>query len=70
MIIFQLHRINSAAFGGEGNSAGEFFKTIRFENLEDFDAAGLRMVSYFALLAGSFKSVGRIFDITNVAVTF
>lgn len=56
-------------FGGSENALGEMMKFDRFDKLEDFDAAGLRLVSYITLLAGSYKSVGRIFDITDAVVT-
>lgn len=55
-------------FGGQQNALGELMKFTRFEALEDFDAAGLRLVSYINLMSGSFMSVGRIFDITDAAV--
>jgi len=58
----------TAVFGGPTHELGEFFKVRRFEDLEDYDAAGLRMVSYFMLAAGSGRSVGRVFDITDVAI--
>ena len=56
------------AFGGDGVSVGSLWKTIFFPNLEDFDAAGLRLISYLALLDGSSMSIGRIYDIEDVAV--
>lgn len=56
-------------FGGEKHDMGEFFRLVRFENLEDFDAAGLRLVSYPAMAAGSTFSAGRIYDITDASVT-
>ncbi len=55
-------------FGGQDNALGELMKFVRFEHLEDFDAAGLRLVSYINLMSGSYMSVGRIFDITDAAV--
>ena len=59
----------SLAFGGERHDLGEFFKTVYFPNLENYDAAGLRLVAYASLAAGSKYAVGRIFDITDAAVT-
>ncbi len=56
------------AFGGDGVSIGNLWKTIFFPNLEDFDSAGLRLISYLALLDGSSMSIGRIWDITDAAV--
>ena len=55
-------------FGGQQNALGELMKFTRFEALEDFDAAGLRLVSYINLMSGSYMSVGRIFDITDAPV--
>lgn len=57
------------AFGGKTNEAGEVFRTTFFPELEDFDASGLRLTSYIGTLAGSKYSVGRIYGITDVAVT-
>ena len=53
-----------------GNTAGEgeLWKTIFFPNLEDFDAAGLRLVTYGGILDGSSMAVCRIYDIEDVAV--
>lgn len=56
------------AFGGAENEPGEMFRMDFFDKLEDFDASGMRLVSYLALLDGSMYAVGRIFDITDAAV--
>ena len=56
-------------FGGENNGEGELFRPTRFETLEDFDAAGLRMTSYVALMAGSALSVTKIDDLTLAVPT-
>lgn len=56
-------------FGGDERAAGEIFRSERFDKLEDFDAAGLRLVSYFTLMAGSVNSVGRIYDVTAAVPT-
>ena len=56
-------------FGGDGHEAGEIFKTVFFPQLEDFNASGLRLVSYLSLAAGSSMAVGRIHGITDAAVT-
>jgi hypothetical protein len=53
---------------GNTSAAGEFWKTVFFEELEDQDASGLRLVHYGAMLDGASYAVGRIFDITDVAV--
>ena len=47
---------------------GQFYKLVTFDELEDFDAAGIRIVSYVAPLLGSKLCLGRIYDIDNVAV--
>lgn len=57
------------AFGGATNEAGEVFKTEFFDKLENFDASGIRLTSYIGTLAGSKYSVGRIYGITDAAVT-
>ena len=53
--------------GTEGQ--GDLYKLVRFPELEDFDAGGLRIVSYGAILLGSSLCLTRMFDIENVAVT-
>jgi hypothetical protein len=55
---------------GFGNTEmlGQFYKLVPFENLEDYDAAGIRMISYVAPLLGSKLSLARIYDIEAVAV--
>jgi len=56
------------AFGAtEGE--GDFYKVVPFAALEDFDAEGLRMVSYLQLLRSSPIAVGRIYDIANLTIT-
>ncbi len=64
-------------FNGEGglsygfgatNMAGDLWKLIPFENLEDYDASGFRLVSYGALLLGSKYGLGRYCDIEDVEV--
>jgi hypothetical protein len=55
-------------FGGNGFGGGEPFRTVRFEDLEDFDAAGLRLVSYGALADGSAMAIARIHDITDASL--
>jgi hypothetical protein len=57
------------AFGGDAHEAGEIFKTVFFPQLENYDASGLRLVSYAGTLCGSSFGVGRIYGITDVAVT-
>ena len=40
-----------------------------FEDLENWDAGGIRLVSYIAPLLGSKLGLGRIYDVTDAAVT-
>jgi len=49
-------------FGGTSGT-GDLYKLVHFPNLEDFDAEGLRLIMYGAVLLGSFLSLGRIFDV-------
>jgi len=58
----------SMAFGGT-SELGQFFKVVLFDELEDYDAGGMRLVSYVAPLLGSTKCLGRIFDIDDLAIT-
>ena len=55
------------AYGGT-EGAGDLYKLVRFPELEDYDAGGLRLVNYGALLLGSSLCLGRIFDILDAAV--
>ncbi len=56
------------AYGGtEGQ--GDLYKLVRFPELEDFDAGGIRLVTYGAVLLGSSLCLGRMFDIEDVAIT-
>lgn len=56
------------AYGGT-EGLGDFYKLVRFPELEDYDAGGIRLVNYGAILLGSSLSLGRIFDIQDVAIT-
>lgn len=58
----------SFAFGNSGEQ-GRFIKTDVFDKLENFNAGGLRQVAYYNLADGSSLALGRIYDITNAAVT-
>jgi hypothetical protein len=58
----------SLAFGGTEND-GDFYKLVYFDKLENYDAQGLRLIAYVALLMGSTMAVGRITDITDAQVT-
>lgn len=55
------------AWGNTG-SPGELWKTVLFPNLEDFDASGLRLVTYGSVLDGSSMALARIYDIEDVAI--
>ncbi|KKN81713.1 hypothetical protein LCGC14_0316250 [marine sediment metagenome] len=57
---------------GFGNTEmlGQFYKIVPFDKLEDFDAQGLRLVSYVNTLLGSKLALGRVYDITDAAVVF
>jgi len=51
-------------FGGEDRAKGEVFRAERFDKLETYDAAGLRLTSYINLGIGAPRSCCRIYDIT------
>lgn len=57
---------------GFGNTEmlGQFYKIVTFDELENFDAGGIRLVSYIAPLLGSKLCLGRIYDITDVNALF
>jgi len=57
------------AFGGDTHQSGEFFRPERFDKLENFDAAGMRMTSYITLTCGSTLGISRIKDITAAIPT-
>lgn len=67
--VFQRNPGLTLAFGGERNELGELFRLDPFAHLESKDASGIRLVGYFAVLAGSDFSVGRVTDITDAAIT-
>lgn len=52
---------------GFGNTEmlGNFYKIVLFDELEEYDAGGIRLVSYLAPLLGSKLGLGRIFDIED-----
>ena len=56
------------AYGGT-EGAGDLYKLVLFPNLEDYDAEGMRMITYGAMLWGSTFSVGRIWDVYDAAIT-
>ncbi|KKL08334.1 hypothetical protein LCGC14_2576890 [marine sediment metagenome] len=55
---------------GYGNTEGQgdFYKLRGWDDLEDFDAEGMRLVNYGSVLLGSTLCLGRIFDITDAAI--
>lgn len=55
------------AYGGT-EGAGDFYKLRQWADLEDYDAAGMRLVNYGSVLLGSTICLGRIFDIADMAV--
>lgn len=56
------------AFGGT-EGLGDFYKLVRFPELENYDAGGIRLVNYGAVLLSSKICLGRIADIEDVAIT-
>ena len=55
------------AYGGtEGQ--GDLYKLVRFPELEDYDAGGIRLVTYGSLLLGSSLCLGRIYDVQDAAI--
>jgi len=56
------------AYGGT-EGAGDFYKLDTFQTLENYDAEGIRMISYDAVLLGAKMCIGRIFDIADAEVT-
>ena len=56
-------------FGGDTHQNGQFFRPERFDKLEDYDAAGLRLTSYIALTCGSTLGISRITDVTGALPT-
>ena len=56
------------AYGGT-EGLGDLYKLVRFPELENYDAGGIRLVNNSALLLGSSLCLGRIFDIQDHAIT-
>jgi len=54
---------------GNTEGQGDFYKMDTFPTLEDYDAEGMRMVTYLAMLYSSTYVIGRIHGITDAAVT-
>ena len=57
----------SVCYGGE-ESPGTLYRVEEFDKLENYDAGGLRLVSYVGLAVGSPQSIARISDITDAAI--
>jgi hypothetical protein len=56
------------AYGGT-EGLGDFYKLVRFPELETYDAGGIRLVNYGALLLGSSLCLARMFDVKDEAIT-
>jgi len=54
---------------GAGTGGFEFYKITELDELEDYDASGIKLVAYCALALGSTKALARIHDITDAAIT-
>jgi len=57
---------------GFGNTQmfGQFYKIVLFDELEGYDAGGIRLVSYIAPLLGSKLCLGRVYDITDAEIVY
>jgi hypothetical protein len=56
------------AYGGT-EGAGDLYKLVRFPELEDYDAGGIRVLHYGSPLLKSSLCLGRMWDIEDVAIT-
>lgn len=54
---------------GNTDAVGDFYRLDYFEKMENFDAKGMRMINYGALLMPSSMAVGRIYDVTDATIT-
>ena len=54
---------------GDPEMGSNLYKVELFDKLEDYDAKGIRLITYTAPLLGSKLCLGRIFDVTDAAVT-
>jgi hypothetical protein len=54
------------AYGGT-QGQGDLYKLVRFPELEDYDAGGIRLVTYGTVILPSTMSLGRIYDVDDVA---
>ena len=57
---------------GFGNTQmlGQFYKIVPFDELEGYDAGGIRLVSYISPLLGSKLCLGRVYDLTDAAIVY
>lgn len=55
---------------GNTDMVGDFYKIVTFDELEDFDAGGLRLVTYISPLLGSKLCLGRVYDISDSSVVY
>lgn len=55
------------AIGGD-TGGPDFFHIVELDELEDFDAGGIRLVAYAALALGSTKALAQIYAITDASV--
>jgi len=53
---------------GDPEMGSKLYRVELFDKLEDYDAKGIRLVSYVAPLLGSKLCLGRIFDIEDEAI--
>jgi hypothetical protein len=54
---------------GDPEMGQDLYKVEYFDKLENYDAKGIRLVTYVSPLLGSKLCLGRIYDITDAAVT-
>lgn len=54
---------------GDPEMGSDLYRVEPFDKLEDYDAKGIRLVTYVAPLLGSKLCLGRIFDVQDLAVT-
>lgn len=58
----------SYSFGGRKVGPGQLWKSTYFEEMEDTDESGIRLVHYGALLDGASTAIARIYDIEDLAI--
>lgn len=54
---------------GADTGGPNFFSVTKISDLEDYDAAGIRLTAYVNLALGSTKAIGKLENITDAAVT-